>query len=65
MNSKPNWEGKFNWHGEVLTYYRHAHSKAEAKTLMLNEMSKVVDKPLGVLCNLYNGTQANFDMRRI
>ena len=65
MTGKPKYEGKFNWHGEVLTYYREVHSKAEAKTLMLLEMSKMVDRPLGVLLGLYNGTQDNFEMRRV
>jgi hypothetical protein len=65
MADTPKWEGKFNWHGEVLTYYRHAHSKDEAKALMLVEMSKVVDRCLGVLLKRYDGTQDNFEIGRV
>jgi hypothetical protein len=65
MTSKPKYEGKFNWHGEVLTYFRHAHSKDEAKVQMLLEMGKAVDRPLGVLVREYNGSEDNFKIRRV
>jgi hypothetical protein len=65
LTSKPKWEGKFNWHGEVLTYYRYAHSKDEAKVQMLIEMGKVVDRPLGVLVREYSGKKDNFEIKRV
>lgn len=64
-SGKPKYEGKFNWHGEVLTYYRHAHSKDEAKLQMLLEMGKAVERPLGVLVREYSGKKNNFEIRRV
>jgi hypothetical protein len=65
MTSKPNWEGKFNWHGEILTYHRHAHSQAEAKVLMLVAMAKDVGHRAPALFRKYDGSRDNFEIRRI
>jgi hypothetical protein len=39
---KQNYQGVFNWHGEIITFYRHAASKAEAEPLIFRALAKKV-----------------------
>lgn len=56
---KPKWEGRFNWHGEILVYHTSVADKNAAKILMLKEMAKQVDKPVGILWKMYSKNKDN------
>lgn len=62
---KIKWEGKFNWHGEVKTYYRHATSEAQAKVRLLNAMARELGVATHSLYPVYDGSVDNFSIKEV
>ncbi len=57
------YSGTFNWHGQVFSLGTTAKTEARAKTNMLYQLAQEVDRPLGIVRKVFNGSCDNYEVR--
>ena len=57
--------GRFNYKGEIFTFYRYAPSKMQAKEFMIRAMAEKLGVKPAPLRNYFFGLQDNFLLKRV
>jgi len=52
------YKGIFNWYGENITLYTICESMGKARINLSEQLSKKVDKPIGILLLIYRGAKS-------
>lgn len=59
------YKGVFNWHGQVLTVYRHASTEAQAFNFMTRALAADVGVYACVVRSFFNRDHDNYKIERV
>ena len=66
MNSnKQRYKGIFNWHGQLITLWVHAHNEKGAKGIFIKQLSDKLNRPQWGVRKYFTGAKDNFKIKLI
>jgi hypothetical protein len=64
-NVKRNYRIQFNWHYEIYTFYKYAHSKKQAKRLCWDELSTRLGLSKRAVQMYFDGSKDNVSIKEV
>ena len=58
------WCGVFNYHRQMFVEYAYAYTEKQAKLVFCQRIAKKAGVHPGVICNIFNGNNDNFQIKK-
>jgi len=63
--NKQKYKGKFNWHGQIFEFWVYGVSKYQAKSILIRQLAKRLNRPVWGVRQHYLNASANIEIKQI